>query len=854
MLERTGIGAEAKNVFTCLSLEIAERISDGGVSARLGRLAEAVASLSGVSGALAVGCDQEGQPLRLCAASLALRSKERAFATLGEICSAAQENEPWFSVPRGYFETSEAATIRARLVEDRASPTGMICVGFGPDTDTGPILEALEKSLPHFSWAIQVDRQLEKMRLYKALRSLEIDELGRKGRPDPLRIAKRLKAVYQAAAVTILFREQKSLYPAATTELKISEEGLAGEQEESLTQYVFRTATALRLRNAHDVEEVRLETQGECERETLSYREVASRSGDPVRLLAVPMVSDARARGVIRVFRGEEAAPFTAAEQETLQHFGHLLGLAMHSAWRLFLADNISGPATEAICITRNEQEMGQTVPRVVHTEAGCEVIFNRKRESLDRLDARQLYAKGEYAKVRKILREALREGRRVVGPVRTRGRRFGKPKDDVRTLDISYRLVASPFARPVVHYTIAVVRDVTEDQIKAEQHSRIINLLDKKGLAYFRADKDGVTVETSPTECRLTEYSQQEIVGMPRVRLWEVPRARSKFIEDIKKGGGELVNSMQRIRKKGGDVFMSEAAVHLLKNEAGKSIGYEGLYEDVEERVKLQGFLDLDTDRVLAEHELYVRLLKNQSMNLLFLTSLAHQLRSPLGALVEQLRNFQEGITDATQFSGRLKYTIGQARVSALFVANLTHMDMILRGEPFEFSYVNLAKLAIETKLDFIHLCAGRNIRISVDGSSIDKYVSAFGHQNLLRQVFVNLIDNAIKYSDPETEIVIRGCHDEKGRYLEVSNQGLSVQGENRKLIFDRGFRLGEAEALVPAGTGLGLWLVRKIIEAHYALIECDNLNEGDAERTAFRIFFPSRDEIRKMERRKGR
>ena len=294
----------------------------------------------------------------------------------------------------------------------------------------------------------------------------------------------------------------------------------------------------------------------------------------------------------------------------------------------------------------------------------------------------------------------------------------------------------------------------------------------------------------------------------------------------------------------------MSEAAISLLKNERNEEVGYEGLYEDVSERIKLQGFLDADTERVLAEHDLYVRLFRNQSLNLLFLTSLGHQLRSRLGALVEQLRNFQEGVTEATRFSSRLQYAVGQAKVSALFVANLTHMDMILRGEPFKYRQVNMARLAIETKLDFIHLCERKNLSFTVDDSSIDKYVIAWGHQNLIRQVFINIIDNAIKYSFPETEIIIRGCHDTAGRYLEISNQGLSIEGADRDLIFNRGFRLVEAEALVPAGTGLGLWLVRKILAAHHATVECDTREAKGLKRTVFRIFFPSRSEIQSLEK----
>ncbi len=841
----------ADKLFVRLSSETADRLSIGNEPASyIDKLVEAAATIPGITGALAAVCDGEGQTLRICSTQLHLRDDYYSPSKLKKLYTEARKKRPWSKIPHTYFKATGKTTIRARVIELGKRTSGIIFIGFPNDIEVEPLVEALEKFLPYFGPAILAETYLEKMRLYQEIRSLEMDQLGREGPPEPRSIAKRLKALYRADAVTIFFREQKELYPASATNSEATDE-LAGEQDATLIQYIFRLKQALRLRNIYDSTEVDIQTKGRCRPKTSARLDTEASQEEPTCFLGVPMVSDEQARGVIRIIRTGNS-PFTEAEQETLQHFAHLLGLAMHSAWRLFLARNITGSDTEAICMTRNELEGDHKIPRVVYSDAGCRSLFNLTRDELDGFDARFLYAEDEYTRIRNLLRRVVRDGRSSDGPFRTMCRRFNSPGDEVRILDISYRLLTSPFAQPTTRYTIAVIRDVTKDQIKVNQHTRLINLLDKKGLAYFRADKDGKTAETSPTEMRLTGYNEHELAMASRKQLWAKPDGRQRLLEDIRRGGGELVNSMQLLKRKDGTTFMADAAVKLLANERGEEVGYEGLYEDVSERIRLQGFLDADTDRVLEEHELYVRLFRSQSLNLLFLTSLGHQLRSPLGALVEQLQNFKEGITDATRFSSRLEYAIGQARVSALFVANLTHMDMILRGEPFKYRPVNLAKLAIETKLDFIHLCRRRNLKFEVDDRSIDMYLTAWGHQNLIRQVFVNLVDNAIKYSFPGTEIVIRGHHDTKGRYLEISNQGLPVKGEDRKLIFNRGFRMGEAEALVPAGTGIGLWLVRKILTAHNAIIECDTCGQKGSRRTVFRIFFPPRSEVQRRRKDK--
>ena len=126
------------------------------------------------------------------------------------------------------------------------------------------------------------------------------------------------------------------------------------------------------------------------------------------------------------------------------------------------------------------------------------------------------------------------------------------------------------------------------------------------------------------------------------------------------------------------------------------------------------------------------------------------------------------------------------------------------------------------------------------VDDASIDRYIQIQGNREMLRQVFVNLVDNAIKYSLHKTAIVIRAQQWPQGAILEVSNQGLPIPEEVREKIFDRGFRTERAKRLIPHGTGLGLWLVRKILKAHEATIGCHVITEQGQTRNIFRITFP--------------
>lgn len=227
----------------------------------------------------------------------------------------------------------------------------------------------------------------------------------------------------------------------------------------------------------------------------------------------------------------------------------------------------------------------------------------------------------------------------------------------------------------------------------------------------------------------------------------------------------------------------------------------------------------------------------KDAEFNLDYISSLSHQLLTPLGSLIETLRNFERGELNQRYLQQRLPYVIGQVVVCTRLIRNLTYMDKILRGEPFQMERVSLAKLSIETKLDFLHLLAEKHLDLHIDDASL---LNVQGHPEMLRQVLVNLTDNAIKYSFPGSSIQIGGRKVSGAFALEVSNQGLPIPSEDREKVFQRGYRTNTARGAVPHGTGLGLWLVRKIVDAHGASIHCLEVMKDGKKRILFRIVFP--------------
>jgi signal transduction histidine kinase len=89
-------------------------------------------------------------------------------------------------------------------------------------------------------------------------------------------------------------------------------------------------------------------------------------------------------------------------------------------------------------------------------------------------------------------------------------------------------------------------------------------------------------------------------------------------------------------------------------------------------------------------------------------------------------------------------------------------------------------------------------------------------GDEERLRQVLSNLISNAIKYSPNSGEIRVSGRFDDERVYVAVSDQGIGIPAGERERIFDRFYRVDSALSRRTQGAGLGLYLVKSVIEAH--------------------------------------
>jgi len=219
------------------------------------------------------------------------------------------------------------------------------------------------------------------------------------------------------------------------------------------------------------------------------------------------------------------------------------------------------------------------------------------------------------------------------------------------------------------------------------------------------------------------------------------------------------------------------------------------------------------------------------------FLADASHELRTPLTVIKGELqeiagvadlnRDLRERVGSVLEEVGRLEHL-----VSGLLV--LSRLDA---GETQrERADVDLAELLRGTAEQMRLMAEDRGLAIDLSG--LRKTVVR-GDQGRLKQIVVNLLDNAIRFTPSGGTIALRTGEDSASARLEVSDTGIGIPNAALEHVFDRFFRVDAARSREDGGAGLGLSIVKSLCSMHGAEIDVQSrVNEG----SCFRVTFPRR------------
>lgn len=201
------------------------------------------------------------------------------------------------------------------------------------------------------------------------------------------------------------------------------------------------------------------------------------------------------------------------------------------------------------------------------------------------------------------------------------------------------------------------------------------------------------------------------------------------------------------------------------------------------------------------------------------FSADASHELRTPLTILYLEL----EGIIQNHQLSPELVDQIGSAleetqRLSSIVESLLVISRLDAGDMQMERVALDLGELTSSTAEQMKLLAEEKAIEMRCN---VDSAVYVEGDRSRLKQVVVNLVDNAIKYTPRGGQVEIRVSADHDHAWLEVADNGVGISAEVLPHVFERFYRADKARSRDSGGVGLGLAIVKAICTAHGAEIK---------------------------------
>ncbi len=376
--------------------------------------------------------------------------------------------------------------------------------------------------------------------------------------------------------------------------------------------------------------------------------------------------------------------------------------------------------------------------------------------------------------------------------------------------------IMLSPLETDEGRVVLAAIRDITERKAAAAElqrsAERVRDLYNRAPCGYHSLDADGLVIEMNDTELAWLGYTRDEIVGRKRFPELLAPASRATFVENFPrfKTAGSLEDREFQLQRRDGSTFFVSLSATALYDEHGRYLSSRSTVHDISARRAAEqrlAALHRDLQRHSAELEQANRDLEA------FSYTVSHDLRAPLRHLAGFSTLLAEKESERLDPESRRHLAIIES--SAKKMGEL--IDALL--EFARFGRTPLRRQRIDSASLVASLAAEGQLE-SAPGTvwQIDPLPPVFGDATLLRQVWINLLGNAAKYSARAAppRIHVFSTHDAHARetIFAVRDNGVGFDPHYAEKLFKVFSRLHSDREY--QGTGIGLALVHRIVTRH--------------------------------------
>ncbi|MDX7991313.1 two-component system sensor histidine kinase BaeS [Xenorhabdus sp. psl] len=209
----------------------------------------------------------------------------------------------------------------------------------------------------------------------------------------------------------------------------------------------------------------------------------------------------------------------------------------------------------------------------------------------------------------------------------------------------------------------------------------------------------------------------------------------------------------------------------------------------------------------------------KNEQMRRDYMADISHELRTPLSVLRGELEALQDGVRQPTQET--IHSLLTEVATLTKLVDDLHLLSLSDRGSlAYRKESVNVSELLQISAANYQDRFADKQIKLALN---LKENVTLFADPSRLMQLFLNLLENSLRYTAEHGKVVIREYSDQQKWILDLQDSAPGLTVEQCQHVFDRFYRCESSRNRASGGSGLGLAICYNIVEAHDGTIRAE-------------------------------
>ncbi|MBG1242251.1 hybrid sensor histidine kinase/response regulator [Nostoc sp. NZL] len=403
------------------------------------------------------------------------------------------------------------------------------------------------------------------------------------------------------------------------------------------------------------------------------------------------------------------------------------------------------------------------------------------------------------------------------------------------------YEYILTPLrnSNQIIEGVITVSRDITEhkraEKTLRESEARFRRLFESNliGVAFWNVD--GFILDANDAFLQLAGYTRDEFATLGRINWRELTSVEYKDLDDralleLQTTGVSKIYEKEYIHRNGKRVPIV-LGVALLNDSKDNGVAF---VLDITDRKSAEK----ECDRLL-ERETKARKQAEIANNIKdeFLAVLSHELRTPLNSVLGWSKMLRTRKFDEKTTHHALETIERNAKLQTQLIEDLLDVSRILQGKlNLNICPVSLV-MVVEAALETVQLAAqAKSIQIkTIFDPTLEQVM---GDPNRLQQVVWNLLSNAVKFTPTGGRVEIRLMEVGNQAQIKISDTGKGISSEFLPYVFDYFRQADSTTTRTFGGLGLGLAIVRKVVEMHGGKVQAESPGEGSG--TTFTVELP--------------